>query len=465
MKTNWTGLTATALCLAMVPGTIIASPGKGKTMGAQQKRAARLTASAQEAMARGVPSAAVRQAEAAVLQSPRDAQARALLGRAYLAAGRFQSAEAALADALVLDPSMTRVAVNRALALIALGRNDEAIAALNALSGAGDDSDVGLALALLGKADEARPLLMAAARAAGADARVRQNLAFAYAIEGRWNDAAVVAAQDVPAELVADRLRRWAMVGQLRANPAMQVGAMLGVLPATDPGQPVALALNLEPSRQPVILAEVAAPAMAAPLPFIVPPPVILPRETPVLVELSLAARPIAIGAVSVTTAPLLFASAVPALEGEPRTVAFAGPPVMRPARGFEKKTGRVSGRVVPAIKRPLLLVSHSVQPARTTAKWAVQIGAYSTQARTEIAWNTLSKRAVFLADYTPTGSGFRRRGAMLHRLSISGLESAGEATRLCARIKASGGRCFIRNDGGDQPMQWTMRAKAGEPA
>lgn len=473
MKTNWIGLTATAMCLTLVSGTVaaVAAPGEGKATNAAQKRADRLLAAARQAMARGVPAAAVRQAEAAVAEAPRDAQARALLGRAYLAAGRFQSAETAFGDALALDPTLARVAINRALAQIALGRPEDAAATLDAIHDSGNDTDIGLALALLGKPDEARPLLVSAARAPGADARTRQNLAFAYALEGRWNEAATIAAQDVPADLVAERLRRWAMVGQMRAEPAMQVGAMLGVLPASDAGQPVALALVSQPmpAREPVLLAHVTAPA--GPLPFIVPPPVLLPPAAAEPIRIAEANAPIAVAEVRVDATPLQLAAVPPE---DKSGSAFAGPPVMRPARAIAPKVERAAPR--PAVSRPIItaearqaarpirLVSHSVAVARPQGKWAVQIGAYSNRARTEIAWASLSRRATFLADYTPTGSGFRRRGAMLHRLSISGLASAGEASRLCGRIKTSGGRCFVRTDGGDQPMQWALRIKA-EPA
>nr|WP_053000063.1 SPOR domain-containing protein [Sphingomonas sp. Y57] len=397
MRMNWTGLTATALGLVLVSGASAAA----------HKRTDRLIAGAREAMAHGVPAAAVRRAEAAVLGAPRDARARAMLGRAYLAAGRFRSAEAALGEALALDPSLVRVALNRALAQIALGRAHEAAATLDGLRGTGDDSDLGLALALLGRLDEARPILVTAARAPAADARTRQNLAFIYALEGRWNDAAAVAAQDVPVDLVAERLRRWAMVGQLRADPAMQVGAMLGVLPAADPGRPVELALAAEPSPPsvPVLLAQASVPP-APPPPLITPPPVRL---------------------------------------SEPIVAAFVGPPRMRAA--------------------PPILVAAHVAPVRRVLSWAVQVGAYSSVERTEVAWAALGRRAAFIADHMPAGSAFRRRGVTLHRLSISGLASRLDASNLCRRIQSVGAQCFVRMDGGDRPMQWALRMKATEPA
>ena len=64
---------------------------------------------------------AVAQAETAVALAPRDAAKRALLGQAYLIAGRFGSARVAFRDALALDPAQPRVALNLALTEVATG--------------------------------------------------------------------------------------------------------------------------------------------------------------------------------------------------------------------------------------------------------------------------------------------------------------------------------------------------------
>lgn len=96
---------------------------------------------------------------------------------------------------------------------------------------------------------------------------------------------------------------------------------------------------------------------------------------------------------------------------------------------------------------------------------WAVQLGAFSSEQRTEIAWSKLSGRASFLNAYTPSGSGRRWGKVTLYRLSVSGLPTRAEATSLCVRIKASGGKCFVRNMHGDRPMTWALRTRTEQPA
>ena len=69
---------------------------------------------------------AIALAEIAVGLQPRDAGYRLLLGQAYLASGRFQSAETSFIDTLTLDPERERAALNLALTQIALGKGDAA---------------------------------------------------------------------------------------------------------------------------------------------------------------------------------------------------------------------------------------------------------------------------------------------------------------------------------------------------
>src|SRR5262249_22953847 len=139
-------------------------------------------------------------AEKAVAKTPNDAGFRALLGNAYFAGGRFASAEAAYKDALTLYSNQPQVVLKLALVEIALGKNGEAFAFLDAGKDVLDPADYGLAVALAGRPADAIEVLGAAARAPDADARVRQNLALAYALAGDWSNARTVAAQDVPAD-------------------------------------------------------------------------------------------------------------------------------------------------------------------------------------------------------------------------------------------------------------------------
>ena len=472
------------------------SGAKGGT--AAQKRAAVLTASAWAALGKADVTKAVHDAEAVALLLPRDAGARALLGRTYLAAGRFASAETAFTDALTLDSSQSRVAVNRALAQIALGKSAAARTSLAMADGDAPDADIGLAQALLGDIEGARQRLDTAARAAGADARTRQNLGLVYALEGRWVDAVAIAQQDVPADMMPQRLRRWAMIAQLKADPAMQIGAILGVLPAADSGQPAALALVLP------ALGPVAPVALAEALPSV---PATVPAEAAVTPPLSAASAPVApivhsengsvVTRISHNPPPLEMlvaapspvssvatpvpqtvpasASAVSALPAAaaPKIVARAGPPRMRwasasPSFGVSDGQKSADGKAVkPMATKPIQLavqVSLKQISAPNPGNWAVQLGAFSSAQRTEIAWSKLTGKAGFMSAYTPTGSGRRWGKAMLYRLSVSGLPTRKEAIKLCVRIRANGGSCFVRSARGDRPMQWASRLHADQP-
>lgn len=493
MKRRWIGVAATALMACTGPAWA-GSDAQVHAIAAKaqpdRKKAAALTASAWAALGKGDAVKAVRDAEAATLLLPRDAGARALLGRAYLAAGRFRSAETAYGDALTLDPTQARAAVNRALAQIALDQDDAARASLAAAQGQAPDADVGLAFALLGDTDIARTRLIAAARMAGADARTRQNLGLAYALEGRWTDAVAVAEQDVPADLMPQRLHRWAMIAQLKADPAMQVGAVLGILPGVDDGQPTELAL-VAPAMgapEPVILAQ-AAPAAEPVAPVI---PQVHDDNESVVTQTAITPPPLEALTVlpqSVVAAPVVLAVVPAPAEAVSKIEAWAGPPRMRTraAKIVEVKPPAVAAvATTPALAapklvklarnlspgsakpKPIILASQTLLKSplpKFAGKWAVQLGAFSTVSRTEIAWSRISSRAVFLNAHMPTGSKMRRGNAMVHRLSVAGFASRAEATRLCLRVKAVGAACFVRPVRDDRPMQWAARMRTGDTA
>ena len=474
MTSRWIGVAVTAL-LAAAP----VWAGHEQPARSDKGRAATLSTSAWAALGRGDAAKAVRDAEAAALLRPRDAETRLMLGRAYLAAGRFTSAEAAFRDALILDPSLTRASISRVLTQIALGQAAAARASIAIAEGQVADADIGLALALLGDREEALRRLNTAARTAGADARTRQNLGLVYALDGRWVDAVAVAEQDVPADVMPQRLRRWAMIAQLKADPAMQIGAILGVLPATDSGQPEALALAAPAAvpEIPVILA--AAPPSPPPFVALVAP-VVHAEGGPVVTATSFTPPPLeALVAIPATVAPqpvvALPESALASVQLAPvvpQVAARAGPPRMRKSPIVETDIARPfvaapAGPVKVAASQ-ILLTSHvAPKPSqnRTTGDWAVQLGAFSSEQRTEIAWGKLRGKASFLNGYTPTGSGRRWGKAMLYRLSVSGLPTRAEATSLCVRIKASGGTCFVRNMHGDRPLTWALGTHSGQPA
>lgn len=477
-----------------------------------------LEASVSTALGKGDAAKAVRDAEAATRLLPGDAGMRALLGRAYLSAGRFRSADGAFADALTLDPGMSRALVSRVLAQIALGEADAARASLAKAERVAPPADIGLAQALLGDLEGARRRLDTAARIPGADARTRQNLGLVDALAGRWVDAVAIAQQDVPPDQMPQRMHRWAMIAQMKSDPAMQIGAILGVLPAADPGQPAELALAAPTPGPPAVAAPAAsARAASAPAPAptpalaALPPPAALPIVAPVrpVVHLEneavttsifpappplevLAVKPavsplppselhasmpeallaVVPPAVPAPSAPVLAAARVPV--SETRAVPSPRPPHMRDVRPSPVRSAaaasqplkpEVPGSAMIAVAdkaKPAILLASRVAmktaPAKAMGSWAVQFGAFSTLGRREIAWGRLSARAAFLSAYTPTGSDHRFGKATLYRLSVSGLPTRAEAISLCLRVRAAGGACFVRNMRGDEPMRWALK-------
>jgi D-alanyl-D-alanine carboxypeptidase len=86
-------------------------------------------------------------------------------------------------------------------------------------------------------------VLTEAARAEGADARTRQNLALAYALSGRWVQARMLASQDLsPAKLEA-RMAEWSKLAE-QPDAQIRVASLIGTKAQQDAGMPVRLALS-----------------------------------------------------------------------------------------------------------------------------------------------------------------------------------------------------------------------------
>jgi D-alanyl-D-alanine carboxypeptidase len=359
-------------------------------------------------------------AERAVDKTPKDAGVRALLGSAYFAAGRFASAEAAYKDSLSINANQPQVALKLALVEIAQGKNNEATALLESGRGILDPADYGLALALAGHPARAVDVLQTVARAEGADARVRQNLALAYAFSGDWINARTVAEQDVPADQIDARIHQWMQLAS-PTHPSDQVAALIGVTPAaSDPGQPIRLALN--PTAAP--LQADAAPAIptqpqvadAAPVPAYEPAP------PPVMAQ----------------------ANPQPAFE----TGFVEPPPARKPVNAR-----RASASVVHASLRDVPL-----RRAAGNSSAVVQLGAYGNAQRVAAAWNVAAHKFGALKGYSPMSARFDSAKGPVYRLSVKGFASDREARAVCESLRNSGGSCFVRNVAGDRPVQLASR-------
>jgi Flp pilus assembly protein TadD len=499
---------ATVGCVANGVGT---SPAAASERGDQQ--ASQLFEQASQALARGNLAGATTMLERAVALSPRDAGYRMMLADAYMKGGRFQSAESTYRDVLTIDPGRTRAALSLALMQVANGRQQEAMAQLEQIEGSAAPADVGLAYALAGSPQRAIDLLEPAARAPGANSRVRQNLALAYALGGDWQRSRTVAAQDVAPGELRERMTQWASLAQ-RAGTGEQVAAMLGVSPASDPGQPVQLALNT-PVQVPVAARAPVQMAAALPTDEEIPMPADANAQAPVQAPIAFAAADPAVAIHNVPAAPV----AAPAPIESPVVLAAAQDipaPVQAPAPTVSSDAAADAGTtdyaeleqaewgidergsvqlpdqpaeareapvpaqyaaaaetlvrpdpvVMPVRSRAVRALSvasrvMSIRPLNSvrsaSGNYVVQIGAFSSPINAERAWQQAERR-FGLKDEQPVTMTIDVNGRLLHRVAISGFEKRRDAVQACATIHARGGECFVRDSQGDASVRWAAR-------
>jgi D-alanyl-D-alanine carboxypeptidase len=402
---------------------------------------------AQMALSEGDFSSAVNLAESAAEASPQDGAIRGLLGNAYFGAGRFASAEAAYGDALALAPNQPAIVLKRVLVQIAQGKNDEAVSLLQAAQGMMDPADVGLALALAGHSADAVQVLDVAARANGADSRVRQNLALALGLSGDWQSARIVAAQDLPADQVDARVQQWMSLAK-PVHSYDQVAALIGVTPAAgDPGQPVRLALNPQNSTR---------VAAAAPAPQPAPVQVAEAAQVP---NTPFYSTPVSQPAPAMTEAA---PPPPPAPEVQANREVISAAAAMSPeapaafaamASNFAPKAKPAKAKKAAASVRPAV-----AQLASGKSKAVVQLGAYSSEARVSAAWAQLSKKYPGLRKYSPMVARFDGPKGTVWRLSVRGFDTQSEALSSCSSLRGSGGSCFVRSTAGDSPVQLASR-------
>ena len=424
---------------------------------------------AQEAMAEGRSDRAVRLAEQAVEADPRNAAHRALLGKAYLDAGRFAAAQVSFDDAMALGDLSPRTALSLALSLTAQAKYTEAAALLNDWEGQIATADLGLALALAGQPERSIHLMSNAIRSGDNTVKIRQNLAYAYAVAGRWRESRAMAAQDVPAGEVGNRMEQWAAMASPDAYQ-QRVARLLGV-PAgvPDMGQPVHLALGNTPSvdqlgaeatalaaapAAPVVgelpaipapfaanpslaaaLPLMAVPAQAAELPSVGAPLAATPRES---------ARPASFAQAfaAETAGPVMqdaqvFASPSPAVAAAPADVAA---PTARYAQP------RVSGRVAATADRPVARIAAAASEARApvAARSAdgshlVQLGSFSSEQAARRAWGIYVARYPELAGHEMVLTEANVRGRHYFRVSAGGFDRSASRS-MCGRVNTTGG-------------------------
>ncbi len=418
-RTAFAKAAASSLILAVTMVGCAGSAFRPSAAAPQQSRDGHAAAT-EKALAKRDGAAAVKAAEAAVAADPRNPAYRQLLGRAYVANGRFASAETALSDAMSLGNQDARTIVSLALVKAALGKSEAARDLLAANADIVPAGDYGLAMAMAGDANEGVRILSAAIHDPSATAQTRQNLAYAYALAGRWKDARVIVGFDLEPTAAAQRITQWAQ----NAAPmfaTQRIALFMGVnIDSMDAGQPVALALAPE-----------AAPA----------------QQVPVEMAVNEVAAP-----------PQYFATVEAESTGAPdvdqtlphAATASVAAPYVAPKAAL---------RVAAAPMRPL---RPKVRAAGPASNWVVQLGAYDNAAIAKEKWFDLARRNSALAERPVLTSQITLNGATFSRLAVSGFGDRAEATALCRSIRVQRGQCFVRETApGATVQRWAVSTKA----
>ncbi|CAM5275838.1 SPOR domain-containing protein [Sphingobium scionense] len=451
-----------AVSSLMVATTMVGCTGAAfhpRTAAVKHANPGKPAEAAEKALADRDGAKAVQAAEAAVQAAPDNAQYRQLLGRAYVLDGRFVSAEAAFTDAMTLGNRDSRTIVSLALVQVALGKNDAARDLLAANADNVPAGDYGLALAMAGDPTEGVRMLSAAIQDPSANARTRQNLAYAYALAGRWKDARLVAGLDLAPLAANQRIAQWAGM----ADPALapqRVAALMGVtINGADQGQPAVLALApASPDAAPVALAAASTEEPAPVLDLPTGSPIEMAAAEPIPAVPALTTRIIETAVPASTPAPVVKVAPKPA----PVRVAAKRDFVVE---GLAAKAKPVKGKAVPGATPAARMqqVAYIKPVIAGASAWVVQLGAYASPAIAKDKWMSMARVNDRLAAFPVLTSQATVNGKIYHRLAISGFGNRGDAQTLCQAIKAQRGQCFVREGAPNAtPQRWAVAATRG---
>jgi hypothetical protein len=276
--------------------------------------------------------------------------------------------------------------------------------------------------------------------------KLRQNLAYAYALDGRWREARIMMSQDLPADQIDARISAWA--AKTRAEDhQVRVAELLGAPLRSDAGQPSRLALNssptteqlaaqtagLEPAPQQVALT---APATELPPVARAEPAAALASYTPVT-----ASAPAPSPITSKFAAAFAGSSAGPVPSvGAPR-MAFVSQPVIQPIPARPVFAPRAAAAVTGK--------SGAIVPTKAPGTHMVQLGSFFTEQGARRAWGIYAAKNPQLRGYRMTITQAQVRGKTYFRVAAAGINGTQGALSLCGKVKARGMSCFayaVRN-------------------
>ncbi|QTD56365.1 SPOR domain-containing protein [Parasphingorhabdus cellanae] len=418
---------------------------------------------AEKAMAKGKIQDAIVYAERSVAGVGNDPETRALLGQSYLAAGRFYSAERSFLDAMELGKNDARTVLSLSLAQLGQGKANKAKQLIETNRQFIPTADYGLALALTGDSKAAIAILENAIRSNNVTGRTRQNLGLAYALDGRWKEAKLMAMQDMTPATLDNRMMQWAQMARPGAYD-VRVASLLNVKPiANDPGQPVRLALNAAPAMPVVAEAtpaqdysrEVASFDRDIPLPAVGAAPAADSEVDFMAKENNVTVTKVAIPA----SKPAEKAKAVKPVPAAPEKT-FIVESSDAPAPAAKAVPATTAAEQVIAAVKPVLQKVAFTPRARSISngKHLVQLGVFSSPENVKRAWGILSSQNKDLASFQYASSTIQRNGKTLYRLAAMGFGNEQSAKDMCSGIKSKGGACIVRNVEKVRPTQMAAR-------
>lgn len=404
---------------------------------------------AQQAQAKGKHDKAIAHAEAAVAADPNNAAYRTVLGSTYLDAGRFASAATSFEGAMALGDNSSRTALSLSLALIGQARYAEAAALLNDWEASIAPADLGLALALSGQPERGIHILTNQIRGGNNTVKARQNLAYAYAVAGRWREARVMASQDLPADQVGARMAEWAEM--THADAYQQRIADLLQVPSSvyDGGQPAHLALVTQPGMQQFASEAHASAASETELAAVESHP----EEAPIvaMVEAAPASNMIAIPArasqLPGVGQPSLDISHGDSAAPAPGRADFARnftAPVAASVKHDTKAFSATSGTQAAPARKAIAAAPTRASNAAVSADGShlVQLGSFSSEQGARRAWGIYLRRHPELAGHEMVITEAVVSGKRYWRVSAGGFDMASSRST-CSNMRAGGESCI----------------------
>lgn len=385
---------------------------------------------AQTALDKGQAEKAIAHAESAVLAAPRDANYRALLATAYLEAGRYESAALSFGDALELGHSDPRTVLSYALTKSAVGESKAALQELSEWENSLDPADAGLALALAGNPERGVFVLTNALRAGQNTPKLRQNLAYTYALAGNWRAARVMAAEDVPADQLDKRISDWAKIARPE-DQMVRVAKLVGISPTYDNGMPGHLALSNFPSTEQLLaeaekeaeMNKAAVQVAAAPGQTVETPDVavkVAPAPAPVVAKLA-------------TPSPKPTPAAKTVAKPVVPTFTYVSRPITQPLPETNANDSQANASKA-APKR--------VASAPKGDSHLVQLGSYNSEVEAKRGWTTLKSKFPDLAAHDVVITQAEVKGKTYYRVAAAGFGRRG-AQEMCSTVRSAGRGCF----------------------